>query len=77
MKKWKKGDLLALAAAVAWSVYSILMRIASLPLDIVKLDRAFVLMEEGGGHHVIIRNLIEMHSPIRNSTSPPIKNAIP
>ena len=40
--------------------YSNLMRIASLPLDIVKLDRAFVLMEEGGGHHVIIRNLIEM-----------------
>ena len=40
--------------------YSNLMRIASLPLDIVKLDRAFVLMEESGGHHVIIRNLIEM-----------------
>ena len=36
------------------------MRIASLPLDIVKLDRVFVLMEEGGGHHVIIRNLIKM-----------------
>ena len=40
--------------------YSNLMRIASLPLDIVKLDRAFVLMEESGGHHIIIRNLIEM-----------------
>ncbi|MCR5830682.1 MAG: EAL domain-containing protein [Lachnospiraceae bacterium] len=40
--------------------YSNLMRIASLPLDIVKLDRAFVIMEESGGHHVIIRNLIEM-----------------
>lgn len=40
--------------------YSNLMRIASLPLDIVKLDRAFVLMEESGGHHVIIKNLIEM-----------------
>ncbi len=40
--------------------YSNLMRIASLPLNIVKLDRAFVLMEESGGHHVIIRNLIEM-----------------
>ncbi|MBR4573949.1 MAG: EAL domain-containing protein [Lachnospiraceae bacterium] len=40
--------------------YSNLMRIASLPLDIVKLDRVFVLMEEGGGHHVIIRNLIKM-----------------
>lgn len=40
--------------------YSNLMRIASLPLDIVKLDRVFVLMEEEGGNHVIIRNLIEM-----------------
>ena len=40
--------------------YSNLMRIASLPLDIVKLDRAFVLMEEDGGHHVIIKNLIGM-----------------
>ncbi|MCR5473901.1 MAG: EAL domain-containing protein [Lachnospiraceae bacterium] len=40
--------------------YSNLMRIASLPLNIVKLDRAFVLMEESGGHHVIIRNLIMM-----------------
>ncbi|MCR5590724.1 MAG: EAL domain-containing protein [Lachnospiraceae bacterium] len=40
--------------------YSNLMRIASLPLDIVKLDRVFVLMEESGGHHVIIKNLIEM-----------------
>ena len=40
--------------------YSNLMRIASLPLDIVKLDRAFVLMEESGGHHVIIKNLIGM-----------------
>ncbi len=40
--------------------YSNLMRIASLPLEIVKLDRVFVLMEESGGHHIIIRNLIEM-----------------
>ncbi|MCR5672396.1 MAG: EAL domain-containing protein [Lachnospiraceae bacterium] len=40
--------------------YSNLMRIASLPLTIVKLDRAFVLMEESGGHHIIIRNLIKM-----------------
>ncbi len=40
--------------------YSNLMRIASLPLNIVKLDRAFVLMEESGGHHVIIKNLIGM-----------------
>lgn len=40
--------------------YSNLMRIASLPLNIVKLDRVFVLMEEAGGHHVIIRNLIKM-----------------
>ena len=40
--------------------YSNLMRIASLPLDIVKLDRVFVQMEESGGHHVIIKNLIEM-----------------
>lgn len=40
--------------------YSNLMRITSLPLDIVKLDRAFVLMEESGGHHVIISNLIGM-----------------
>lgn len=40
--------------------YSNLMRIASLPLNIVKLDRVFVLMEEDGGHHVIIRNLIKM-----------------
>ena len=34
--------------------------VASLPLDIVKLDRVFVLMEESGGHHVIIKNLIQM-----------------
>ncbi|MCR5687998.1 MAG: EAL domain-containing protein [Lachnospiraceae bacterium] len=40
--------------------YSNLMRIASLPLDIVKLDRVFVLMEEDGGNHVIIKNLIKM-----------------
>ena len=40
--------------------YSNLMRIAQLPLDIVKLDRAFVIMEESGGHHVIIKNLIQM-----------------
>ena len=40
--------------------YSNLMRITSLPLNIVKLDRVFVLMEESGGHHVIIKNLIEM-----------------
>ena len=40
--------------------YSNLMRIASLPLDIVKLDRVFVIMEEEGGNHVIIKNLIEM-----------------
>ena len=40
--------------------YSNLMRIASLPLDIVKLDRAFVLMEESGGHHVIIKNVVKM-----------------
>ena len=40
--------------------YSNLMRIAQLPLNIVKLDRVFVLMEESGGHHVIIKNLIEM-----------------
>lgn len=40
--------------------YSNLMRIASLPLDIVKLDRVFVIMEESGGHHVIIKNLIDM-----------------
>lgn len=40
--------------------YSNLMRITSMPLDIVKLDRVFVLMEESGGHHVIIKNLIEM-----------------
>lgn len=40
--------------------YSNLMRIASLPLDIVKLDRVFVVMEEAGGNHVIIRNLIKM-----------------
>lgn len=40
--------------------YSNLMRIAALPLYIVKLDRVFVLMEEAGGHHIIIRNLIKM-----------------
>ncbi len=40
--------------------YSNLMRITSMPLEIVKLDRVFVLMEESGGHHVIIKNLIEM-----------------
>ncbi len=40
--------------------YSNLMRIAQLPLSIVKLDRAFVIMEESGGHHVIIKNLIKM-----------------
>ena len=47
--------------------YSNLMRIASLPLDIVKLDRAFVLMEEGGGHHVIIKNLIGMLKDMEKS----------
>ena len=36
------------------------MRIAQLPLNIVKLDRAFVLMEESGGNHIIIKNLIRM-----------------
>ncbi|MCR5301538.1 MAG: EAL domain-containing protein [Lachnospiraceae bacterium] len=45
--------------------YSNLMRIASLPLTIVKLDRVFVLMEESGGHHVIIKNLIEMLKNMR------------
>lgn len=40
--------------------YSNLMRIAQLPLSIVKLDRTFVIMEENGGNHVIIKNLIEM-----------------
>jgi len=40
--------------------YSNLMRIASLPLDIVKLDRVFVQMEESGAYHVIISNLIKM-----------------
>lgn len=40
--------------------YSNLMRIAQLPLNIVKLDRAFVLMEESGGNHIIIKNLIRM-----------------
>ena len=40
--------------------YSNLMRITQLPLNIVKLDRAFVIMEENGGHHIIIKNLIEM-----------------
>ena len=45
--------------------YSNLMRIASLPLDIIKLDRAFVIMEESGGHHVIIRNLIGMIKSMR------------
>lgn len=40
--------------------YSNLMRIASLPLSIVKLDRVFVLMEESGGYHAIIMNLIKM-----------------
>lgn len=45
--------------------YSNLMRIASLPLDIVKLDRAFVIMEENGGNHVIIKNLIKMLKGMR------------
>ncbi len=40
--------------------YSNLMRIAQLPLDIVKLDRVFVQMEESGGYHTIIKNLVEM-----------------
>lgn len=40
--------------------YSNLMRIAQLPLNIVKLDRAFVVMEESGGNHIIIKNLIRM-----------------
>ena len=40
--------------------YSNLMRITSLPLSIVKLDRVFVIMEETGGYHVIIKNLISM-----------------
>jgi EAL domain-containing protein (putative c-di-GMP-specific phosphodiesterase class I) len=41
------------------------MRIASLPLYIVKLDRVFVLMEESGGYHVIIKNLIGMLKEMR------------
>lgn len=40
--------------------YSNLMRITSLPLSIVKLDRVFVIMEESSGYHMIIRNLISM-----------------
>ena len=40
--------------------YSNLMRIASLPLSIVKLDRTFVLLEEKTGFHTIIKNLIAM-----------------
>lgn len=40
--------------------YSNLMRITSLPLSIVKLDRVFVIMEEKSGYHVIIKNLIAM-----------------
>ncbi len=40
--------------------YSNLMRIAQLPLGIVKLDRAFVILEEKGGNHVIIKNMIKM-----------------
>ena len=40
--------------------YSNLMRIAQLPLNIVKLDRAFVVMEESGGNYIIIKNLIRM-----------------
>lgn len=40
--------------------YSNLMRITSMPLSIVKLDRTFVLLEEKGGFHKIISNLIKM-----------------
>lgn len=40
--------------------YSNLMRIALLPLSIVKLDRTFVLLEEKEGFHVIIKNIIQM-----------------
>lgn len=40
--------------------YSNLMRITSLPLSIVKLDRVFVIMEESSGYHMIIKNLIDM-----------------
>lgn len=40
--------------------YSNMMRIASLPLSIVKLDRAFVIMEEEPDFRVILKNLIEM-----------------
>jgi len=41
--------------------YSNLIRMASLPLNIVKLDRAFVLMDEDDEKfHVVIKNMVEL-----------------
>ncbi len=41
--------------------YSNLLRMASLPLNIVKLDRAFVLMDEDDmKFHVVIKNMVKL-----------------
>lgn len=40
--------------------YSNMMRMASLPLDIVKLDRAFVCMDADEKFHHIIKNMVSM-----------------
>lgn len=61
------GNIMALSAAgFKFSLddfgtgYSNLMRITSLPLSIVKLDRTFVILEEKSGFHNTIKNLIDM-----------------
>lgn len=40
--------------------YSNMMRIASLPLSIIKLDRAFVIMEEDPEFRIILKNMVTM-----------------
>lgn len=40
--------------------YSNLMRVTSLPLDIIKLDRTFVLLMEKGNSRTVIQNIILM-----------------
>lgn len=40
--------------------YSNLMRMASLPIDLVKLDRAFVLMDNNDRFHSIIKNMVRL-----------------
>ena len=40
--------------------YSNLMRMAAIPLNIIKLDRAFVLMDEDDKFHAIIKNMVHL-----------------